>query len=170
MELSRDLFVLSFYMRGISFIDLAYLKKKDVKNEIISYQRHKTGQTLEIALTPEMKEIIDRHSNLCKDSDYLLPVLHRGDSYQSYNNALKKQNNHLKILSKMIGLDQGLTTYVTRHSWATIARNQGIPVSLISQGLGHESERTTKIYLGSFDYTPLHTANQTIINHTKKIS
>ncbi len=170
MAFSRDLFILSFYLRGISFIDLAYLKKKNVKNGIITYKRHKTGQTLEIALTPEMQAIIGRYSLLCKDSDYLLPILGKDDSRQSYDNALKKQNGNLKKLSKLLGLEEHLTTYVSRHSWATIARKQGIPMSLISQGLGHESERTTLIYLDSFDYTPLHQANLKVIRQTKKIS
>ncbi len=170
LEFSRDLFILSFYLRGISFIDLAYLRKKDVKNGIITYKRHKTGQTLEIALTPEMKEIIGRYSVSCKDSDYLLPVLSKGDDRKSYGNALSRQNSHLKILSKMIGLEDKLTTYVSRHSWATIARNQGVPMSLISQGLGHESEKTTMIYLDSFDFAPLHKANQAIIRQSGKAS
>ncbi len=167
LAFTRDLFLLSFYLRGISFVDLAYLKKKDARNGIITYKRHKTGQTLEIALIPEMQEIIDRYSGLCKDSVYLLPVLAKDDSRKSYSNALKKQNGNLKKLSKLINLDQELTTYVSRHSWATIARKQGVPVSLISQGLGHESEKTTMIYLDSFDYTPLHTANQLVIRQTK---
>ncbi len=137
LEFSRDLFILSFYLRGISFIDMAYLKKKDLKNGIITYKRHKTAQTLEIALTPEMKEIIDSYKRFCENTDYLLPILGKDDSRKSYENALKKQNDNLKKLSKRLNQEEHLTTYVTRHSWATIARNQGIPVSLISQGLGH---------------------------------
>ncbi len=170
LSFSRDLFILGFLLRGISFIDLAYLKKSDLKNGTISYTRHKTGQKLEIAVTPEIREIIFRYENSCKDNEYLLPILPCNATRKDYYNALKRQNKHLKVLSFMIGSEIRLTTYVTRHSWATIARAKGVPLPLISQGLGHNSERTTQIYLDSFDYSALHKANKKITGFFKKVS
>ncbi len=166
---ARDMFFLSFYLRGISFIDLAHLRKKDMSKEMITYTRRKTGQRLEIALTPEIREIINKYASQCRESEFLLPILTLSSTRKHYSNTLKQQNNRLKMLSRMIGLERYLTTYVSRHSWASIARAKGIPVSVISQGLGHESEKTTLIYLDSFDYSTLHKANQKIINFTKKV-
>ncbi len=170
LNFSRDLFFLSFYLRGISFIDLAYLKKSDVSDDVIVYMRRKTRQKLEIAMTDEIRDIVDRYSKKCKSSDYLLPILHEKDGRKDFLNALRRQNNYLKILSRMIGLEHKLTTYVARHSWASIAWSKGYSVSVISMGLGHDSEKTTRIYLDSFDYSSLHKVNKEIINYTKKAS
>lgn len=165
---ARDMFILSFYLRGISFIDLAHLKKSDLKNNCITYTRSKTGQYFEIAVNSKIKEIILKYASFCKDSDLLLPILLEGNSRKYYKNALKRQNDHLKIISNLVGLNKKLTTYVSRHSWASIALTKGYSISIISQGLGHESEKTTKIYLDSFDYSKLHEANEIITNLSKK--
>ena len=166
---ARDMFILSFYLRGISFIDLAYLKKNNLKNNCITYIRSKTGQYFEIELNARIREIIQKYAFLCENSELLLPILSEGTDRKEYKNALKRQNDHLKTLSGKIGLmDKKLTTYVARHSWASIAYDKGYPITIISQGLGHESEKTTRIYLDSFDYTFLHIANDIITNLSKK--
>ena len=159
---ARDMFILSFYLRGISFIDLAYLKKSNLNNGYITYVRHKTGQYFEIAINAKIQKIIDKYAGFCKKTDLLLPILADGNTRKDYLNALKRQNKHLKYFSKMMGIDKTLTTYVTRHSWASIALSKGYSISVICQGLGHESEKTTKIYLDSFDYSMLHKANNEI--------
>ena len=166
---ARDMFLLSFYLRGISFIDLAYLKKKNLKNNCITYIRSKTGQYFEIEINTRIREIIQKYAFLCENSELLLPILLEGTGRKEYKNALKRQNDHLKTLSGKIGImDKKLTTYVARHSWASIAYEKGYPITVISQGLGHESEKTTRIYLDSFDYTFLHIANEIITNLSKK--
>jgi len=166
---ARDMFILSFYLRGISFVDLAYLKKSNLKNNCITYIRSKTGQYFEIEMNTKIREIILRYAFLCKNSELLLPILLEGTSRKEYKNALKRQNDHLKNLSSMIGIrDKKLTTYVARHSWASIAYDKGYPITIISQGLGHESEKTTRIYLDSFDYTTLHIVNEMITNLSEK--
>jgi integrase len=172
LAFSRDLFLFSFLLRGISFIDLAYLKKTDLCGNLITYTRHKTGQQLEVFVTPSIREIISRYSRYCKDTDYLLPVLpsEPEPTRKHYENAIRRQNRYLKILSSLMKLDVPLTTYVSRHSWASIALAKGIPVSIISHGLGHYSERTTQIYLDSFDYSLVHKANRIITDFSKKAS
>ncbi len=172
LSFSRDVFLLSFLLRGISFIDLAYLRKKDMTKDRITYIRKKTKQKLEIALTPQIREIINRYANECQNSEFLLPILASGSGRKSYINALRRQNYGLKKLSQLIGMDQGqcLTTYVARHSWASIARAKGYPVAIISQGLGHDSEKTTLIYLDSFDYTLLDKVNREMSAILKKVS
>ncbi len=165
LELACQLFLLSYYLRGISFIDLAYLKKSNISDGCIRYTRRKTGQRFEIEITPEIQAILDCHRS--DTSDYLLPILRDGDSRTDYENALRRENGYLKQLSSLIDLDKPLTTYVARHSWASNAHAMGVPMELISQGLGHENVRTTMIYLKSFDYSSLHAANRKIINGGK---
>ncbi len=170
---ARDMFYLSFCLRGISFIDLAFLKKDAVQNNILIYIRHKTRQKLEIGLTPEIIEIIDRYASYCKDSPYLVPIIRNDSGIPDrllYENALRNQNNRLKKISEMLNLSKPITTYVARHSWATLARKRGIPLSLISQGLGHESEKTTRIYLDSFNMEILDWVNKEVITYARKIS
>lgn len=162
VSFARDLFVLSFYLRGISFVDLAYLKKTNLTKDFITYVRCKTGQRIEIALTARIRTILKRYAPFCAHSEFLLPILDCSGDRLAYLSALKRQNRHLKKLSTMIGLNTELTTYVSRHSWASIALSKGYPVSIISQGLGHESEKTTQIYLDTFDYSVLHKANNDI--------
>ena len=168
LKFAKDIFLLSFYLRGISFVDLAYLRKSDLSGDLIIYTRHKTGQRLEVAITPSIREIIQKYARYCQNSEFLFPVLPPGTTRKDYLNALKRQNKHLKTISTMIGLETPLTTYVSRHSWASIARAKGYPIAVISQGLGHESERTTQIYLDSFDYSILHKANRKITEFSKK--
>jgi integrase len=170
LRFARDMFLLSFLLRGISFIDLAFLKKENIRGNVIVYIRRKTGQRLEIAVTPDIRRIIARYARYCRDSEFLLPVLPSGATRKDYLTALRRQNRNLKILSGMIESEKLLTTYVSRHSWATIAREKGIPLPVISLGMGHCSERTTQIYLDSFDYSILHKANSKITDFLKKKS
>ncbi len=165
LEFASQMFLLSYYLRGISFIDLAYLKKGNIRDGCIFYTRRKTGQRFEVEITPKIQAILDRYR--VNDSEYLLPFLRGSDSRTNYENALRRENGYLKQLSALIGLDKPLTTYVARHSWASNAYAMGVPMDLISQGLGHENVRTTMIYLKSFDYSNLHAANRRIINEGK---
>lgn len=169
-----DYFMLSFYLRGIPFIDLAYLRKSDYHRTayssggkgVITYRRRKTGTLITVVVEPCAAEIISRLvSRTPASSPYLLPVIHRADQDDrvQYNNALRLHNKRLHRLSELLQLDVNLTSYVSRHSWATIARRQGVPIGEISEGLGHSSERTTRIYLDSFTDEALSEANQTVI-------
>ena len=163
-DLARDLFLFSFYTRGMSFIDIAYLQKKDLKNGTLSYRRKKTGQKLFIHWETCMEHIVNKHKSE-KSSPYLFSILDstRGDIRKQYHNTLTLINRHLKKLGEEIGLDVPLTMYVARHSWATIARSEGIPISIISEGMGHDNEKTTQIYLASLDNKVIDSANRKII-------
>lgn len=163
LDHARDMFLLSFYLRGISFIDMAYLRKADLIDGHIIYNRRKTGQRLTIAWTPEMQRILDKYPS--NPTDYLLPIIRREDANPraAYRRASYTVNRHLKAIAAMLGLHTPLTMYVARHSWATAAKAQDIPLSLISEGLGHHSEATTRIYLTTLDHTPLHQANARIL-------
>lgn len=163
LDFARDMFMMSFYLRGMSFVDMAYLKKKDLRHGYVTYRRHKTGQTLMIAWTREMQQIVDKYSTL--KSDYLLPILNgtRSDERSRYRNVGYNINRNLKKIGIMVGLKIPLTLYVARHSWASAARAKGIPLSVISEGMGHNSEATTRIYLTSLDTSVVDKANSLIL-------
>lgn len=168
-EFARDMFLFSFYTRGMSYIDMAYLKKRDLKQGYLTYCRRKTGQQLTIKWEKCMKEITDKYSN--PDSQYLLPIIKPSllhserykDEYSLYLNSRHLTNYHLQMLSKELGIFPHLTMYVARHSWASIAKQKNIPLSVISEGLGHESEKTTQIYLATLSNTVIDEANKQII-------
>ncbi len=162
LALARDLFMFSFYTRGMSFVDMAFLRKSDLKSQTITYRRRKTNQTLHIWWEPEMQKLIDRYSE--NRGIYLLPIL-RGSSneWDEYKTRLGETNRALKEVGRMAGLRIPLTTYVARHSWASIARCKSIPISVISEGMGHESDTTTRIYLASLDVSVIHRANRRVI-------
>lgn len=164
LELARDMFLFSFYTRGMSFIDMAYLKKKNLSNNILSYRRRKTGQQLFIRWEKCMQEIVEKYDNLY--SEYLLPIIKpmNCDERTQYQNAMYLINHKLKIIGKMVDIQQPLTMYVARHSWASAAKNKNIPISVISKGMGHDSEITTQIYLTSLDITMVDKANSRILN------
>lgn len=164
LEFARDMFMFLFYCRGMSFIDAAFLKKSDVVDNILFYRRHKTGQQLRIRMVPVIKDILERYSD--SQSPYLLPIITVSgkDGRIQYEAALRRINNGLRTIAKMLGMDTPLTTYVTRHAWASIAKAKNIPITVISDALGHDSIATTQIYLASIDATMIDKANEMIIN------
>lgn len=163
IEIARDIFLFLFFCRGMSFIDAAFLKKADMQNGMLTYRRHKTNQLLHIRIVNQIREIIDRYS--VKKSPYLLPIISiQGiNERKQYESALRRTNNALKKVAKKIKLPIPLTTYVARHTWATIAKQKNVPVSVISDALGHDSETTTQIYLASIDTSTIDRVNDLII-------
>ena len=163
LDFARDMFLMSFYLRGMSFIDMAYLRKTDLVCGYITYRRRKTGQTLIIKWTDEMQNILDKYPE--NESRYLLPIIRHSDLNERsvYRNTAFRINHNLKRIARRLGLSIPLTLYVARHSWASAARSKGIPISVISEGMGHENEATTRIYLASLDTTVVDRANSIIL-------
>ena len=163
LEFARDIFLFLFFCRGMSFIDAAFLKRTDIQNGVLTYRRHKTNQILHIKIIEPIKDLINCYSN--KDSPYLLPVITRSeyDERKQYESALRRVNNALKIIADMVKLPIPLTTYVTRHAWASIAKSKNVPINVISDALGHDSIATTQIYLASIDTSTIDRANELII-------
>ena len=163
LGMARDLFILSYYLRGIPFIDLAYLRKTDIHDNVLCYHRSKTGRALSVTLEPWMWEIIERYRCENPDSPYLLRIIRRPGSIleerRQYESALRLYNKHLYRLSLLLGLEVRLTSYVARHTWATLAYNEDIPVAKISAGLSHASEEITHTYLRSFSTEQLAVVN-----------
>ena len=163
LDYARDMFMMSFYLRGMSFVDMAFLKKTDLKDGYVTYRRRKTGQRLVIQWTKEMQTILDKYPE--NNSDYRLPVICNSGINErcAYRNTAYNINHNLKRIAEMVGIGIPLTLYVARHSWASGARAQGIPVSVIAEGMGHDSETTTRIYLASLDTSVVDKANRMIL-------
>lgn len=166
MIFARDMFLFSFYTRGMSFIDIAYLKKTDLHDGMLVYRRRKTGQRLTIRWEKCMAEILMRHP--APNSDYLLPIIKNAENARhQYTNAMQNVNYNLKMISKRLGLSRPLTMYVARHSWASAAKSSRVPITVISEAMGHESEKTTQIYLASLENTVVDNANKLILKLLK---
>ena len=163
LEFARDMFLFSFYTRGMSFVDMAYLKKTNLQNGILIYRRRKTGQQLTIKWEKCMEEIVRKYH--IEDSGHLLPIITKQcDERRQYANALHLVNKRLKTLSELLKLTRPLTMYVARHSWASAAKAKNVPLSVISQGMGHDSEATTQIYLASLETSVVDKANKKILD------
>lgn len=164
LALCRDMFIFSYCTRGMAFVDIAYLKKANIQNGVICYARRKTGQLLSVRIEPSIQQIIDRYSSAL--SPYVFPILTSTETKQAYGEyqaAINKHNRLLKRLSKMLSVGCKLTSYTSRHSWATAARNHNVPISVISAGMGHTSEQTTQIYLTMLENSVIDDANQGLI-------
>ena len=161
MAFARDLFLFSYYTRGMSFIDMAYLRKSNLRDGILTYRRHKTGQILSIRWEPCMQQLVDR---LGGGGDYLLPIIRSVETARhDYQRAQQRVNYGLHRLSEEYGMVPAITMYVARHSWATRAQDLGTPLAVISSSLGHESISTTQIYLATIDTATIDKANQKIL-------
>ena len=164
LDYARDMFLFSFYTRGMSFIDMAYLRKSDLKDGILTYRRRKTGQRLSVRWESCMEEIVVKYKD-AYNTEYLLPIITDplADGRKQYRNAIYRVNTALKKVARLAGFSVPLTMYYGRHSWASIAKSKNIPLSVISEGMGHDSEETTRIYLASLDTSVIDEANSLIL-------
>lgn len=168
LHFTRDLFLFSFYTQGMNFSDMANLKTDNIKEGIIRYNRKKTGQQISIELEDCMKEVIDRY--LDSNSNYIFPILRNCNDcdesvrWKKTMDMLAIFNRNLNKLACLAGIRDHLTSYVARHSWASIASQEGIPIPTISRGMGHESEKTTLIYISQLDSSDVGRANKKILS------
>lgn len=160
IALARDLFLFSYYARGMAFIDLAFLTSENIKGRTLLYVRRKTGQLFSIELLPVMQRLIAKYASA--ESKYLFPVL-KSDSpdFRQYDHALRLQNKRLAILAGRLGVS--LSTYVARHTWASVAKLKGITEEIISESMGHSSIQTTRIYIASLDHSRIDKANKIVL-------
>jgi len=167
---ARHFFLFSFLTRGMSFVDMAYLQKGNIENDILVYHRKKTGQRIEITLTAQIKYLISCFKEETAHTQYIFPIIKKTNISErlQYESALSIQNKRLKKLAKACDINKILTTHVARHSWASIAKMENLPLAVISEGLGHTSIKTTSIYLAPFNRKILEQANKKVtqlINH-----
>ena len=170
LAFARDMFMLSLYLQGMAFVDIAYLKKSDIRNGQLQYSRKKSGQTLTISWEKPMQEIVDAYSHLTKDTPYLLPIITKQDGMErkQYEKAEHNVNRNLKKIGEMAGLHIPLTTYVARHSWASIMRDMGNDITVVGKGLGHSDIKTTQIYLSTIDNSTVMKANKRFLGRILK--
>lgn len=159
------------YSRGMCFVDMAYLRKENIRGGFIRYVRKKTGQQIEIKITPEIRALIDSFAEDVKHSNYVFPII-RDDGKSprlQYESAERSQNYRLKKMAAMAGINKALSTHWARHTWASIGKQSNLPVRVISECLGHTSEKTTRIYLDSLNNKLLDAANETVISAMLKL-
>ena len=169
-EFARDIFLFSYYTAGINFTDMATLRHCDIVDGRIYYSRHKTQKLLSFQLVPNAMRIIEKYSKANHaQEDYIFPILDRSEhktAQQIFNRThkvLRKVNRELKMLGEQIGLEMPLTTYVARHTFATVLKRSGVSVALISESLGHSDLSTTQIYLDSFENSQIDAAMQHLL-------
>lgn len=161
-QLARDLFLFSLSTRGMAFVDMCYLRKENIQGNMLVYRRHKTNQLLYVKIEPPLKALLRKYSD--DNSPYLLPMLRGDDSYENYRYMQRRLNKRIREIGEELGFDFPLTFYVARHTWATLAHEKGFPVSVISEGMGHTSEKTTHIYLASLNHQIIDKANKAVMN------
>lgn len=165
LEFSRDMFLFSIYTQGMAFVDIAYLTKDQIRYGCITYQRRKTNRRLNIIIHPCAQEIINKWSVKDPDCPYLFPILYnqKKKKYRKYCSALRMHNKRLARISTLLKIDEPLSSYVARHTWASLAKQNGIKVPVISEAMGHTNTETTAIYLTSLDWGVIASANKKVI-------
>lgn len=168
LDFARNVFMFAFYTRGMSFVDIAFLKKSDICGGVLTYSRRKTRRQLQVRIEPETRKIIECFGE--NGSSYLLPIISDGggDLEQQYESAYYRVNRDIQKIGRILGLETKLTLYVARHAWASIAHANHVPLSTISKAMGHDSENTTLIYLQSLDSSSVDKANSDIIKMMDK--
>lgn len=157
---TQTIAALMFQFCGMSFADLAHLEKSSLDSNVLRYNRIKTKTPMSVEVLDTAKEMINqlRSSQMTPSDcpDYLFDIL-SGDkkrkdegAYREYQSALRKFNNRLKDLARVLHLNSPVSSYTLRHSWATTAKYRGVPIEMISESLGHKSIKTTQIYLKGF--------------------
>jgi site-specific recombinase XerD len=163
---ARNYFLASFYMRGMPFADMAQLRLSNIIDGRIYYQRQKTDKPYNIKITEEIEAILKIYTKGKKKNDFIFPIIKRTELMEQYKDvewARKCFNKKLKLIAQDCGIDENLTSYVSRHSFATRAKNLGVPIATISDMLGHADTKTTEVYLDSLQNDILDEAHERII-------
>lgn len=167
---TRNIFLMSFYMMGASFVDLVFLKVGNIVDGRIRYQRRKTSRIYDIAITPQLQEILDHYIKGKTKDEFILPLIKRQsdmDQFKDFESVQNRYNKHLKKLAELAGIEEKLTGYVSRHSFATMANEMEIPITAISQMLGHKRISTTQVYLAGMKKNVLDSYNDRILGNVK---
>lgn len=163
-RLAKDLFLFSYFTAGMNFGDIARLRYKDIVRGRVNYSRHKTQKLLSFQLVPMALQILEKYGMAGHGEDYIFPILNRHEHitpqqiFNRLHKVLRKVNQELKTLGEMIGLEMPLTTYVARHTYATVLKRSGVNIAIISESLGHSDLSTTQIYLDSFENSQIDAA------------
>lgn len=169
---AHEFFILMFLLRGIPFVDLAYLHKNDLRDNVITYRRRKTGRPLSVMLTPEAMILVKKYMNCDSSSPYLFPFLESREgtkeAYREYQLALRSFNQQLMLLGELLGLGDKLSSYTARHTWATTAYYCEIHPGIISEAMGHSSITVTETYLKPFRSKKIDEANRQVVDFVRR--
>ena len=170
LQLAKDLFLLSYLSCGINLTDMLHIRYADIVDGRLVFNRQKTGKLLSFQLQPAALSILDKYRQPNHTpQDYAFPVLRRSvhvtaqQQYGRVQRANKRINRYLKLIGEHLHLPIALTTYVARHSFATVLKRSGVSTSIISESLGHSSEKITQIYLDSFENSQIDAAMQNLL-------
>lgn len=168
-QLAIDMALFSFLACGIPFVDIVHLTKANLEDggKVLVYRRRKTGTLIRMEINLGMQLLIDRY--YCQDAHYLFPILPENATHEQYKYCLAKENQYLKQICIDLELLDVLTTYVFRHAWASEAYHQGVPIGIISQALGHTSEKTTRIYLAAFNLEKMTEATHIVTEEVEAV-
>lgn len=163
--LAIDLFTFSYFMGGINFVDMAFLTERNVIDNRLIYTRKKTGKLINLPLQERAALLLKRYKD--KSKPYLFPILsdfHKTEQQRlnRLHKVITKVNTVLKSLGEELNIPVKLTTYVARHSYATILKRAGVPTSIICESLGHSSEKVTQVYLDSFENSQIDKAMENL--------
>lgn len=168
-RLARDIFVFSYFGAGINFADIALLKYGNIRDKRVQYVRKKTGKPINFLLTEEMQKIIAQYQQKGQtDEDYIFPILDRHihkteqQKYDRTHKVLTNTNRWLRKIGERVGIEH-LTTYVARHTFATVLKRSGVNIAIISESLGHSDLSTTQIYLDSFENSQIDEAMKNLL-------
>lgn len=164
LAMARDLFLFGFMAMGMPFVDMAYLRTEQVADGIIRYTRHKTGQPINVPISSQMESIMQRYAD--SQSVFVFPILDGSNSanqYRHYRHALRRYNRALQLLSDRIGAQPRLSSYVVRHTWASLAYQHHLSIEQIGKGLGHTKVSTTMIYIKNLFDKDLAEANDAML-------
>ena len=171
VQLSKDVFLFSYYCQGMNLTDLAHLRWSQIVQDRLFYVRAKTGKEFNLKLLEPARQILEYYRPFTgsKPDNYVFPILNaeRHITPIQIDNRIHKMNSlintHLKSMGRKVGIETPLTTYVARHSYATVLKTSGIPIAVISEALGHESEAITHTYLKSFENSVIEEANENLL-------
>lgn len=167
VELSRDIFIFSYLCGGINFTDIANLTAENIVDGRLRYVRQKTGKSISLGLCEDAMTIIAKYRP--NEDGYLFPILDKSvhkTAQQKQNRIhkiLAKVNSNLKYIAQELGIEANMTTYVARHSFASVLKKSGTNIALISEALGHSDLSTTQIYLDSFDNEQIDNAMKNLL-------
>lgn len=163
LDVARDMFLFSIYAQGMAFVDMAHLTADNLSGGRLTYKRRKTGRSLSLELPPCALLILHKYRPSAQQSPYLLPLFHPA-LQQKYTSVLRTYNRNLRLISERMNLAIPLSSYVARHTWASLAKWNGVEEAVISEAMGHNNIGTTTIYLASLDTEVIGAANRTVVD------
>ena len=166
LDFARDIFLFSIYTQGMAFVDVAHLTTAHLHGGVLTYKRRKTGQPLTLEVPPCAQAILHKYYDPEERTSYLLPLLYHAGNRNGikYGTVLREYNRRLRLISERLRLKTPLSSYVARHTWASIAKWNGVEESVISEAMGHSNMDTTTIYLASLDTEVIGSANRTVVS------